>query len=95
MPVTMPGSAIGRMISRESVSRPKNLKRCTAKDTIVPRIRAMAVAPSPALIDVHRASRAPELFQAADHHRVVKSCGGQANVRSPLNELTSTSSSGT
>lgn len=66
-PVTMPGSAIGRTIMKEMVSRPKNLKRWTAKAMSVPRTKAIAVAPSPALTEVHSAARAPVLRHASPH----------------------------
>jgi hypothetical protein len=95
MPVTMPGSAIGSTTSSDTVSRPKNRYRCTAKATMLPSTRATAVAPRPALTDVHAASRAPVLDHARVHHSVVRPGGGHANVRSVLNELTSTTSSGT
>ena len=42
MPVTTPGSAIGRMISSETVSRPKNRKRCSARAAIVPSTSAIS-----------------------------------------------------
>ena len=75
--------------------RPKKRYRWTAKATSVPRTRAIAVAPRPALTEVHSASRAPALPHARLHHSVVNPVGGQANVRSALNELISTTSSGT
>ncbi len=95
MPVTMPGRASGRTISSEMDSRPKNRNRPTAKDTIVPSTSAMAVAPSAAFTEVHRAFRAPWFSHARAHHSVVQLDGGQANVRSALNELISTIANGT
>jgi hypothetical protein len=91
----MPGSAIGSTTSSDTASRPKNVNRCTAKETIVPSTSAMAVAPRPALTDCSSAWRAPGLDHARVHHSVVHSAGGQANVRSALNELMSTTASGT
>lgn len=95
MPVTMPGSAIGRMTSSDTVSRPKNRYRCTANAAIVPSTHATAVAPRPALTEVHSADRTPPFCQARDHHSPVTWVGGQANVLSALNELISTTNSGT
>ena len=43
-PVTMPGSAIGRITRNEIVSRPKKLKRATASEASVPRTSATVVA---------------------------------------------------
>ena len=91
----MPGSAIGSTTSSETASRPKNRYRCTANATIVPSTSAMAVAPRPAFTEVHSASRAPAFSQARAHQSVVQLGGGQAKVRSALNELTSTIASGT
>jgi hypothetical protein len=62
---------------------------------MVPRTRAIAVAPTAARIEVPSALRAPSLFAAARHHSNVKPVGGNANVRDLLNALSSTSSSGT
>ena len=50
-PVTIPGSAIGRMTRNEMISRPKNLERETASAASVPSTRAMTVAPKAALIE--------------------------------------------
>jgi hypothetical protein len=46
MPVMMPGSAIGRMISSEIASRPKKRVRGSAPAASVPSTSAMAVATS-------------------------------------------------
>ena len=51
MPVTIPGSAIGRMTRNEIVSRPKNRWRATAIEASVPSSSASAVARSPALTE--------------------------------------------
>lgn len=55
----------------------------------------MAVAPSPALTEVHSAVRAPSLSQATDHQWKVRLEGGQLALRSGLKELIRTSASGT
>ncbi len=57
MPVTMPGSAIGRSSRNETTSRPKNRKRCTANAAADPSSRAITVASRPALSDRKSASR--------------------------------------
>src|SRR5688500_4283869 len=90
MPVTIPGSAIGSTMSRDTVTRPKNRNPCTANASIVPRPRAVAVAAWPAATDVSSAGRAPVLAHAAGHGRVVGSWGGPPDVRWRLDELAST-----
>jgi hypothetical protein len=95
MPVTMPGSAIGRITRKLMLDRPKKWYRWTANAAIVPRTRAIAVAPIAARIEVPSALRAPSLFAAARHHCSVPPVGGNANVRDLLTVLSSTSSSGT
>src|SRR3954454_10275660 len=95
MPVTMPGSAIGRRTRSEIVLRPKNRYRDTANAAIVPSSSAMAVAPSPAFTLVVSAARAPEECHALVHHVVVNPRGGQPNVRELLNELMTTTTRGT
>ena len=59
MPVTMPGSAIGRMISSDTALRPKNRVRCSAIAARVPSTSAIAVASSATWTLTHSASRAP------------------------------------
>lgn len=95
MPVTMPGSAIGRTTTNEMASRPKNRCRATAKAISVPSTRAMAVAPRPAFTETQSAARAPSFSQATDHQRKVSPDGGQLALRSGLKELTRTRASGT
>ena len=70
-PVTMPGSAIGRMISSETTLRPKNLVRRSPIAASVPSTIAITVAAIATRTDVHSASRAPWLCQASCHHSVV------------------------
>ena len=55
----MPGSAIGRMISSETVLRPKNRDRCRAIAAIVPRTSEIGVASSATCTLTHSAPRAP------------------------------------
>jgi hypothetical protein len=85
MPVTMPGSASGRMTRNEIVSRPKNRWRETASDASVPSTSAIAVAPMPAFSDVNSASRTPGLWNALSNHSSVKPPVGQPSVRLGLN----------
>ena len=49
IPVTIPGSAIGRMTRKETVSRPKKRWRATAIEARVPSTSAIAVATQPHL----------------------------------------------
>jgi len=56
-PVMMPGSAIGSTSSSEMASRPKKLNWYRAKETILPRTRASAVAARPTRTESHRAAR--------------------------------------
>ena len=67
MPVTMPGSAIGRMISSETAWRPKKRVRRSASPASVPRSRAIAVASSATSTLTSSASRAPWLWAASFH----------------------------
>ena len=84
-PVTIPGSAIGRMTRNEIVSRPKNRWRATASEASVPRIRAIAVATRPTLSEVMKASRALALLIASLNHCVVRLGGGHSRVFDELN----------
>ena len=94
-PVTMPGSAIGRITSRLITRLPKKSNRVSARASSAPSTSAIAVAPSPALTEVHSASRGPWACSARSHHWVVNDGGGQPKVRSELNELSATIASGT
>jgi len=94
-PVTMPGSAIGRMISSETTLRPKKRVRRNPIAASVPSTSAIAVAQSATWMLVNRASLAPALSTATFHQCRVNPGGGQPKVLSVLKELTSTSSSGT
>src|SRR5689334_4103528 len=95
IPVTTPGSAIGSRTRKDTVSRPKKRYRATAKAAAVPSTIAIAVAPSAASTLVSSALRAPPACQALPHQDAVKPVGGQLKVREELNELTSTTTSGT
>ncbi len=75
-PVTMPGSAIGRITRNEIVSRPKKRWRATASEASVPRTIAIAVAARPALIELKKASRAPSLSIAFPNQSRVRPGGG-------------------
>ena len=94
MPVTMPGSAIGRMITSDTTLRPKKCVRCSASAAIVPSSSATRVARMATSMLVSSAARAPWLWAAAFHQRRVSSCGGQLKVRLALKELSTTSISG-
>src|SRR4051794_26192980 len=85
IPVMIPGSASGRMSISEIVSRPKNRKRCTAKDASEPRTSAIAVASRPALTDSHSASRISELCHVDENHFVDSPCSGQLWMFDGLN----------
>ena len=94
-PVTMPGSAIGRMTSRLMARLPKKSNRASAMPSSDPSTSAIAVAPRPALTEVHSASRGPWACRARSHHWVVNDGGGQPKRRSELNELIATIANGT
>ena len=95
MPLTMPGSAIGSTMRNEIELRPKNLKRCTARLAMVPSTRAMAVAKSPTLTEVHRASRTPWLCNAVSHQWRVYPSGGHTRLPALLSDSTAMSAIGT
>src|SRR5450631_3764320 len=95
MPVTIPGSAIGRMTTRLSESRPNQRKSTSATENIEPSTIAIAVAPSPALTLVSTALRTPSLMSALCHHDNVQPRGGHEKTLETLKELTRTTISGT
>src|SRR3954464_6471877 len=70
MPVMIPGSASGRISIRETASRPKKRKRCTAKAASDPSTSAMLVEISPARTDSHSASRISEFWNVEENHLV-------------------------
>ena len=85
IPVTIPGSAIGSTTRNEMVSRPKKLNRVTASEARLPSTSAIAVAASPTLIEVMKASWAPWFSIAFGNHSVVRLGGGHSSVTPPLN----------
>ena len=78
-PVTIPGSAIGRITRKEIVSRPKKRCRATASDARVPSTSAIAVAISATLIEVQNASGAV-LSNAFGNHSSVSPGGGHSRI---------------
>ena len=68
IPVTMPGRAMGSTRRKETVSRPKNRNRCTAKAAADPSRRAIIVERRPAFTDNSRASLTSESCQAIENH---------------------------
>ena len=85
MPVTMPGSAIGKIRTKDTTSRPKKACRATASAASDPSTRAIAVAPRATAIDVRNASRRPVLATASSSHFSDSEVGGQADVPVSLN----------
>src|SRR5512133_1089864 len=85
IPVTTPGSAIGRTSRNVTASRPKNLKRLTAAAAAVPRTSATEVASTAAFSDSTRASRASWSCQAEVNHFVLKPAIGQLWMFDELN----------
>src|SRR5919197_1274920 len=77
IPVTTPGSAIGRTRRKLTASRPKKRNRLTAAAAAVPRTSAAAVARPAAFTERRSASRASVFSQAAWNHFVVKPGIGQ------------------
>ena len=84
-PVTIPGSAIGKMTMNETVSRPKNRCRATASDASVPRTSASAVAISPTFTEVTTAVPAPVPLKAWPNQWVVSPGGGHSRMFDALN----------
>ena len=85
MPVTTPGSAIGRTSRKVTASRPKNLKRLTAAAAAVPRTIATVVASIAAFSDRISASRASWSCHAELNHFVLKPAIGQLWMFEELN----------
>src|SRR3990172_4133471 len=79
MPVMIPGSAIGRMMTKDTADFPKKRVRHTAAAARVPRIRAMAVAVNATRIERLRALRTSGLFHATENQWVVRLGGGGGN----------------
>src|SRR4051794_32304849 len=77
MPVTTPGSAIGRTSRNVTASRPKKRKRLTAAAAAVPRTTATAVARAAVFNDSTSASRASWFCHAVWNHLVLNPAIGQ------------------
>src|SRR5215475_14554423 len=87
-PVTMPGRAIGSTTRKEVVSRPKNLRRPTAREIRVPRTIAISIATTPASIEVTSASRALSDSKALPNQLKVNPGGGHLRMRLELKAST-------
>src|SRR2546421_8897782 len=85
IPVTTPGSAIGKTSRKLTASRPKKRKRLTAAAAAVPSTSATNVATPAAFIDRTSASRASWFCQAARNHFVEKPAIGQLWMFDELN----------
>ena len=85
IPVTTPGSAIGRMNRKEIVSRPKNLNRWTASAASDPSTSAIAVAAVAAISEFTSARRTAALAAASMNQSSENEVGGQACDRLSLN----------
>src|SRR5207244_12005370 len=85
IPVTTPGSAIGRTSRKVIASRPKKRKRLTAVAAAVPSMSAIVVAIPAAFSDRTRALRASSLCHAAWNHFVLKPAIGQLWMLDELN----------
>src|ERR671932_669988 len=94
IPVTTPGSAIGRTSRKLTASRPKKRKRATAAAAAVPRTSATVVASAAAFSESTSASRASWLSHAALNHFVLKPAIGQLWMFDSLNAYTQMSTSG-
>src|ERR671928_944908 len=77
IPVTTPGSAIGRTSRKLTASRPKKRKRATAAAAAVPRTSATSVARPAAFSESTSASRASWFSHAARNHFVERPAIGQ------------------
>src|SRR5689334_6097967 len=94
MPVTTPGSAIGRTSRNVIASRPKNANRLTTDAAAVPSTSAITVATPAAFSERTSASRASWLCQTAVNHFVLKPAIGQLWMFEELNAYTQISTSG-
>src|SRR4051794_31057156 len=70
IPVTTPGSAIGRTSSSETDSRPKKRKRATAKAAALPSSMAISEETNAALIDSQKAERISSSCSTGPNQRV-------------------------
>src|SRR4051795_647435 len=85
MPVMIPGSAIGSTSTRDTASRPKKRKRCTANAAIDPSSSEIAVEISAARTDSQKASRASWLWNVEENHFVDNPWSGQLCTFEGLN----------
>ena len=81
MPVTMPGSAIGRMISSDTTLRPKKRVRRSPIAASVPQTSAIAVASSGHLDAGQQRVPGARCAAASSHQCRVSPGGGQPKVR--------------
>src|SRR5690242_10165684 len=88
IPVTMPGSARGRMNSRLTASRPNQVILLMASAAKDPRTSASAVAPSPTSSERPRAVRICSSFHVEANHLSVKPGMGQLWMFDVLNAYT-------
>ncbi len=77
MPVTTPGSAIGRISSSETASRPKKRLRASAAAASVPSSSAMAVDQAATWKLSVMACQTSSRAQATPNQRVVSAGGGK------------------
>src|ERR671933_1330298 len=85
IPVTTPGSAIGRTRRKLTASRPKKRNRLTAAAAAVPSTSATTVASPAAFSDSTSALRASSFSHAARNHFVLKPAIGQLWMFEELN----------
>ena len=85
-PVTMPGSASGRITMNAIVSRPKNRKRATARASSDPSTIARIVAPIATWTDVANDERMPASLNALTYQSSVNEVIGQVATLAALNE---------
>ncbi len=85
MPVMIPGSAIGRTSTNETISRPKKRKRCTPNAASDPSARAAPVAIAAHSSDSHSAFCTSGSWIAGENHFVVSPVSGQLWTFDSLN----------
>src|SRR5438067_2754247 len=85
IPVMIPGRASGRTSTKDTASRPKNRKRCTANAAAEPRRSAIALASNPAFTDSSNADRTCGSCHVDENHRVVHPGIGQLWMLDVLN----------
>src|SRR5687768_1962837 len=80
MPVTMPGSAIGRITRNETASLPKNFVRYTAAASRLPNTRAIPVAAEATTTDRRRARQIAGFLNATSNQSSVNPGGGNRKL---------------